>query len=162
MLSGADFSPCRKYRYSLWRRWAPEGSTLTYIMLNPSTADEARNDPTIARCVRRAKYLGHNAINVVNLFAFVSVHPHKLYREPHCIGERNDEAIVVAAKASAMTICAWGIHGMLHGRGAIVKHMLTREGIHPYALSLLKCAEPGHPLYLPYTQQPFSIAHDPR
>ena len=58
--SGASFSPCRKYRYDLYRRFA--GHTpipgiygyVNFIMLNPSTADEIRNDPTVERCERRA------------------------------------------------------------------------------------------------------------
>ena len=52
--SGACFSNDRIYRYSLWRRW-DNGPTLNFICLNPSTADETRNDPTVTRLERRAR-----------------------------------------------------------------------------------------------------------
>ncbi|MCB9902553.1 MAG: DUF1643 domain-containing protein, partial [Planctomycetes bacterium] len=45
--STATFSPCRTYRYSLTRIWDDAAPVCGFILLNPSTADETRNDPTI-------------------------------------------------------------------------------------------------------------------
>ncbi|MCB2110163.1 MAG: DUF1643 domain-containing protein, partial [Rhodobacteraceae bacterium] len=45
----ALYSRCGAYRYLLSRRWGP-GGMLLYVLLNPSTATEAANDPTIERC----------------------------------------------------------------------------------------------------------------
>ena len=42
MQCDALLSPCRRYRYALWRRWG-DGPPAMFIGLNPSTAD----DPTI-------------------------------------------------------------------------------------------------------------------
>lgn len=52
--SGAIFSPCREYRYKLWRTWDASKLPLNVIGLNPSTADETKNDPTIRRCIQFA------------------------------------------------------------------------------------------------------------
>lgn len=48
---GAQFSDCRMYRYALWRVWAQGDGCITFIGLNPSTADENKDDPTIRRCI---------------------------------------------------------------------------------------------------------------
>ena len=55
--TGAEFSECRTWRYVLWRRWGWHGfaKQVMFIGLNPSTADETDDDPTIRRCIRFAK-----------------------------------------------------------------------------------------------------------
>lgn len=159
MYSGAELSPDRVYRYRLWRIWSDKSKTLAFIMLNPSTAAEARNDPTIERCVRRARLLGFGVVEVVNLFALRSTQPDALYKHPDPIGPDNDRQIVAVARRSALVICAWGVHGMLNGRGAHVRRMLRDHDLHHHiaALRMLRCGEPGHPLYVPYAQQPFQL-----
>ena len=72
--SGASFSPCGTYRYTLWRRWSFVPPA-TFVLLNPSTADATRNDPTVERCERRARELGCGGIRVANLFALRSTDP---------------------------------------------------------------------------------------
>lgn len=52
--SWAVISDCGRYRYELGRRW-DDGPLLEFDMLNPSTANAERNDPTIVRCVGFAK-----------------------------------------------------------------------------------------------------------
>lgn len=66
--SGAIFSDCERYRYRLWREWEPALPTLAFLLLNPSTADERVNDPTIERCQRRAVTWGYGRLEIVNLF----------------------------------------------------------------------------------------------
>src|SRR3546814_11466814 len=74
MHRGATFSACRRYRYRLWRRWA-DGPTAALIAMNPSTADEVRNDPTSERFVRRimkwnAAGARYGAAEIVNCFGW--------------------------------------------------------------------------------------------
>ena len=73
--SGAIFSSCRKYRYALWRNWDESKPRPMIIGLNPSTADEKENDPTIVRCINFAKSWGYGGVYVANLFAFRATLP---------------------------------------------------------------------------------------
>ncbi len=102
--SGAIFSPSQNYRYRLWRRWS-DGHTLAWCMLNPSTADASQNDPTIERCVRRAKQLGYGAIEVVNLFAYRSTNPSALYTVTDPVGPDNDAHITEVASKALNFVC---------------------------------------------------------
>ena len=67
--SGAKFSRCRKWRYHLWRRWA-DGPVANFLMLNPSTADEVKLDPSCTRARLYAERWGFGALVVTNLFAW--------------------------------------------------------------------------------------------
>ncbi|TNE38233.1 MAG: DUF1643 domain-containing protein [Alphaproteobacteria bacterium] len=152
--SGADFSPCGYYRYRLWRRWE-EGPTVAFIMLNPSTADADRNDPTIERCHRRAVDMGFGGLEVVNLFGYRATSPKDLKAAARPIGPENDDAMLSAARAADMVICAWGSHGAHQNRHAEVVALLQAHDVTPHVLSLTKGGLPGHPLYLSYSRQPF-------
>lgn len=154
--SEAEFSPCRQYRYRLWRIWG-EGEpqrTLCMVMLNPSTADEFKNDPTVERCCRRARMWGYDRIDVVNIFALRSTDPKGLYDSQDPVGEENDAAILAAARAADLTVAAWGNHGRLGGRGQHVRELLQGDGIALHALDVSKVGEPVHPLYQSYAKQP--------
>lgn len=80
--TGATFSECRRYRYRLWRYWDRSKPPLCFLMLNPSTADDLSNDPTVERCQRRALAMGFGGLEVVNIFAFRSTDPAALYSLP--------------------------------------------------------------------------------
>ena len=71
----AKFSACRKYRYALWRNWDGSKPYAMIIGLNPSTADENENDPTITRCINFAKSWGYGGVCVTNLFAYCATVP---------------------------------------------------------------------------------------
>ena len=73
--SQAVYSPCLQYRYILTRVWDGAGEKALFVMLNPSTATEAQNDPTVERCERRARVLGFGAFRVVNIFAYRATDP---------------------------------------------------------------------------------------
>lgn len=153
--SGAVFSPCRRYRYRLWRTWDEKLPVATFIMLNPSTADDVENDPTVERCQRRAMQLGFGGLRVANLFAWRSTDPEALYSattDP--VGRLNDQAIYEQSKDAGIVICAWGTHGNHMGRGKQVLEMLRETGIQPHYLQLNRDGTPKHPLYVSYETQP--------
>lgn len=146
----AEFSEDRKYRYRLDIRWG-DGQLVNFLMLNPSTADEHKNDPTVERCCRRAVAWGYGGLIVTNLFAWRSTDPRALKKVDRPIGSpANDFHIMAAALDSARVICAWGIHGTIANRAAMVTAMLRRERVRLYALRLTKHGQPEHPLYIPY------------
>ncbi len=154
--SEAVFSPCRRYRYRLWRVWGQRRRqrTLCMVMLNPSTADEHRNDPTVERCCRRARMWGYDRIEVVNIFALRSTDPKGLYGVEDPVGRDNDQAILEAARHADLTVAAWGNHGRLGGRGDEVLALLREAGVAPHALDVSKAGEPVHPLYQSYDKLP--------
>ena len=121
--TGATFSDCRDYRYMLWRQWG-EGKTICALMLNPSTADEVVNDPTVERLECRAKKLtGYGKLIVVNIFAYRATNPESMKRAIDPIGPENDQTILNAIRQSEIVICGWGNHGSHNNRCQKIKDL---------------------------------------
>lgn len=152
--SVAVYSDCEQYRYTLTRVWDPAGRRALFIMLNPSTATEVQNDPTVERCERRARALGFGAFRVLNIFAWRDTDPRAMRRAGDPVGPENDAAIVASTGWADQIICAWGTHGEHLARGAEVEALLRQTGKPLYHLGLSKAGHPKHPLYIAYTQQP--------
>lgn len=157
----AAFSPCRTWRYELWRTWNPLGRQLVMIMLNPSTADELTNDPTIERCERRARRHGFGGLRVFNIFAFRATDPDDMKGAADPVGPQNDEYIESAFKLAKMhamlrqepsyLFCAgWGVHGSYLGRDHQVQGLAQEHGIQLHCLGTTKEGQPRHPLYVGY------------
>ncbi len=150
--STAIYSPCEAYRYSLTRIWQPAGPKALFVMLNPSTATETQNDPTVERCERRARALGFGAFRVTNIFAFRATDPRDMRRATDPVGPGNDAAIAGAAGWSDAIICAWGTHGAHLGRGGTVEALLRGTGRRLHHLGLTRDGHPRHPLYIGYAR----------
>ena len=117
-------------------------------MLNPSTADAFRLDPTNRRCVGFADSWGYGSLVTTNIFAFRSTNPAGLRAVGDVVGPENDAAIVEAAKGADLVIAAWGTHGAMHGRGERVRELVSAAGVSLHVLRLTKAGFPGHPLYV--------------
>lgn len=157
--SEAVYSPCERYRYLLTRTWDAKGPRALFIMLNPSTATELRNDPTVERCERRARSLGFGAFRVTNIFAWRETDPRKMRAAPDPVGPGNDAAIRQSAQswisgARDRIICAWGAHGAHLERGPAVERLLRATGRPLHTLGLTQGGHPKHPLYIAYSRQP--------
>ncbi len=150
MKKKAHFSPCRKYRYTLGRIWNYKKDYVCFVCLNPSTADENYDDPTIRRCVRFADTWGFGGMIMVNLFAFRATKPKDMFAEKEPVGEWNDTYIHGVSSCAAFTIMAWGVHGGYLGRDKDVKKLLSR----PKHIALSKDGHPRHPLYLKKALEP--------
>ena len=151
--SVAIFSDCERYRYELPRVWDASGRRVLFVMLNPSTADEFKNDPTVERCERRARALGFGAFRVTNIFAFRATDPKVMRSTSDPLGPQNDAAITGSATGWADTIvCAWGNHGEHLGRGRVVESMLKATGRPLHHLGVTGMGHPKHPLYISYSQ----------
>jgi hypothetical protein len=151
--SFAIFSDCGRYRYILQRRWAA-GPAVVFVMLNPSTADETRNDPTIERCERRARAMGLAGVRIVNLCAFRAVRPADLWHAADPEGPANAGHVLRACHGAGMVICAWGVHGARVGRGERMRTALAEGSLDLWHLGLTKGGQPRHPLYVGYRVQP--------
>ena len=152
--SWAEYSPCATWRYSLTRVWDADGPRLSFVMLNPSTATEVQNDPTVERCERRARALGYGAFRVTNIFAFRATDPRVMRAAPDPAGPANDAAIAAAADWAGRVVCAWGTHGAHLGRGAAVARLLRGTGAALFHLGLSRQGHPKHPLYIGYSVVP--------
>jgi hypothetical protein len=152
--SSAVLSEDGIYRYMLSRRWALHGPTISFICLNPSTADATVDDQTVRKCVRFAKKWGGAQLLIGNLFAFRSTDPRGLKIAADPIGQENDHWLEQIARTSDLLVAAWGAHGSLLGRDVEV---MTKLNGRLNALRLTKDGAPSHPLYLPETLTPFKL-----
>lgn len=152
--SVAIYSDCENYRYALTRIWQPEAAKVLFVMLNPSTATEFQNDPTVERCERRARALGFGGFQVCNIFAWRATDPRQLRKQPDPIGPENDRMILSASQWADEIICAWGTHGAYLDRGAGVKRLLGATELPLKHLGLSKAGHPKHPLYIGYAVRP--------
>ena len=152
--STAVYSPCEAFRYTLTRTWDPAGRKVLFVMLNPSTATEVQNDPTVERCERRARALGYGAFRVCNIFAYRATDPKVMRAQTDPVGPANDAAILAGADWADTVVCAWGTHGAHKGRGAAVEALLRATGKPLYHLGISKEGHPKHPLYIAYAHQP--------
>ena len=140
----ALFNEGRTHRYLLEQRWR-EGDPLTWLMLNPSTADAFADDPTIRRCARFARREGYAGIRVVNLFALRATDPRELQAHPDPVGPCNDRMLREATSGSAV-VAAWGAGGKLGDRGRVVAAHLAAAGVAVVCLGVTKDGYPVHPL----------------
>ncbi|RVV98051.1 DUF1643 domain-containing protein [Mesobaculum littorinae] len=152
--SEAVYSDCENYRYSLTRVWEPSGRRAFFVMLNPSTATELQNDPTVERCERRARTLGFGSFRVCNIFAWRDTDPRKMRAASDPVGPENDAAITGGCAWADTIVCAWGTHGAHLNRGAEVERLMRATGARLHHLGLTQAGHPKHPLYIPYTAQP--------
>lgn len=152
-VSEAVYSDCERYRYLLTRTWAP-GPRALFVMLNPSTATEVQNDPTVERCERRARALGYGAFRVTNIFAFRATDPKVMRAVMDPVGPDNDTAILESLAWADTVVCAWGNHGLHLDRGEHVAALLRQSCAPLYHLGLTAQGQPKHPLYIGYNQQP--------
>lgn len=148
-----------KHRIWLWRGWGA-GTSIHWVMLNPSTADAFNLDPTIRRCLAFSKLWGYGQLYVSNLHSLRSTDPASLYAQPdprylpdlhhEALQARlNDGAIKALHRICDQTIVAWGGHGEFRGRGDQVLHMIgnDRDRLVKH-LGMTQGGQPRHPLYL--------------
>ena len=154
--SVAVYSDCEHYRYALTRIWDEAGTRVLFVMLNPSTATEIRNDPTVERCERRARALGFGAFRVCNIFAWRATDPREMRAAPDPVGPENDAAILEGADWADRIICAWGTHGAHLDRGPAVERLLRGTGRPLLHLGLTRAGHPKHPLYIGYATKPMA------
>lgn len=150
--SWADISEDGLYRYVLGRRWDDSLPECVFIMLNPSTADASKDDPTIRRCINFAKSFGCGSMLVGNLYAFRATDPRDLFRADEPTGgERNDTAPTELLTRGAVIVAAWGAHA----KAERVAEVLRLPGADRMtALATTMDGAPRHPLYVPGTAAP--------
>ena len=121
---GAVFSPCRTWRYTLTRVWDMTVPPAMFIGLNPSTADEVNNDPTVRRCLGFAKQWGYGGLIMTNIFAYRATDPRVMKAAKDPVGLKNDVWLKKMGEEAAIVVAAWGVHGAFGDRGAQVLKLI--------------------------------------
>jgi len=154
----AVFSEDRLSRFLLTRDYDGGAGVCCFVLLNPSRADAATDDPTIARCSGFARSWGYARMSVVNLFSYVTSDPRVLALGGRTTTSKDDEYLLAASSSADLVVAGWGVHGVLSGRSQAVRRLLKEACIDLWAFGITKNGEPRHPLYLPYssTLSPFN------
>ena len=168
-IPGARFSPGRKYRYLLTRQLGFGDGAVMFLMLNPSTANETRNDPTIWRCINFGKAWGYGWLHVCNLSPFRSPDPRHVVAagtEPIDIWHENLDTILATARSCDLIVAAYGWQadglpavydfetGARLNREAVVIEALKAEGHGIQCLGMTKQGHPKHPVRLKQDAKP--------
>ena len=151
--SGAIFSPCRRYRYRLWRVWDKNAPLWCFLMQNPSKADGLDGDMTVVKCLRFAERNAAGGIVVVNAFAWIETDTKRLIgaylRGDHIVGADNREHLAAAFAASSRVIAAFGGQPIVW-EAAICALGLVPAGIPVECFGQTKDGAPRHPSRLAY------------
>lgn len=147
----AVFSDCGRYRYQLRIVWDAALPLMVNIGLNPSTADEMKNDPTVTRDIKRAQLAGFGSLLKLNLFAYRTPSPAEMKHAKDPFGEQRPCSLLRTCEFedAKMIVCAWGNHGDWLSASDDLRHNAESSGMQLHCYRITKQGEPAHPLYLP-------------
>lgn len=141
----------------MWRTWDEHKPCVMFIGLNPSTADETDDDPTLTRCIGYARSWGYGGVCMANLFAYRATEPSDMKAARDPVGPENDVWLARLASEAGIIIAAWGNHGTFIGRSNKVRKLLTNM----HCLKINMSGEPAHPLYQKSGLKPVLMDADP-
>lgn len=151
MKMAALFSEDRRFRWWLSRQWG-EGPYCAFIGLNPSTADEDVDDPTIRKCITYARSWEHGGLLMLNLYAWRATKPVELWkrndRDQDVVGRDGNTLPhmlrYLSEFGATRIVAAWG-QGKQRSRGVKIAAGFPRLD----CLMRNDDGSPAHPLYLP-------------
>lgn len=149
VFGSAAISACGLYRYELTRSWDATRGAVAFVMLNPSTADAAEDDPTIRRCIGFANRWGFGELRVYNVFALRTPDPADLWAHPDPFGPDFDTWASKPRECEKIVV-AWGTFGA-KGKNASRGRCFASEhlrGVELWALAINADGSPRHPLYV--------------
>jgi hypothetical protein len=146
IIKTAEISDCGKYRWWLQRRWS-DGPIVSFVMLNPSTADAEQDDPTIRKCIAFAKSWGFGMLDVRNLYPYRATDPKNLAKAVESGidirgGDRGLRELTLCVGAS-LVIAAWGAYPCLSRQQEFL--MALNKAV--WCIGKNKDGSPVHPLY---------------
>lgn len=159
MITAAQFSTCRTYRYSLTRLWDNDKSQAIWIGMNPSTADEKEDDPTIRKLIGFCKKWELGGLHIVNICAYRSTDKRNLESVYDPVGPRNSMYLRTLCKLPGVKIiCCWG---NIQDKIDRIKESLISTQVllsdpklkgNSYCLGINNTGHPIHPLYVSYNK----------
>lgn len=171
-MTRAVISDCGRYRYALSRDIGPDPdhgrrrATVSWVMVNPSTADADTDDPTIRRVIGFTHAWGYERATVANLFAYRATDPLDMISAATAgidvVGPDNDAWMATDLMLADLVVVAWGASvDLLRRRGPLVdeqvdkvRRVLGDLGKTAICLGRTASSEPRHPLMLPKTTTP--------
>lgn len=146
----ATISTCGLFRYELVRTWGFGEGLLALIMLNPSFADDKKDDPTVSAAVVMAKRWGFGGLIIGNLFAWRSSSPKNLrdaFEAQVAVGIDNDVHLRSIINASSQVMVGWGGEGDRYmERVKQVDHLIRHLNKMPRCIGTTNTGQPKHPL----------------
>jgi hypothetical protein len=163
-------APDHDHRLLLWKVWDPRKPLCGWCLLNPSTADAMRLDPTTQRITGFTARWGYGGWLLANLFTrrrtkpFTRADvpadppltvpqvfggapvPEPAWRAHLGADELSDAALTVVARRCPVVVAAWGNGGGLMGRDREAVRLLRGLGRNPSALGFTIDGHPVHPL----------------
>ena len=137
----AEISYDREERFSLSRIWDKKKPKLLYIMLNPSIADDKKDDPTIKRLIFFTKKFRYGGFYVTNLFTQITPYPKELNMD-NLSKKNNFKIINDLIKKSDSIVYAWG--NLVSEPRELLEIIDS-----PLCFGKNLNGTPKHPLYLP-------------
>lgn len=149
----AYISSCGKYRYSLSRVWDRELPRMYWVMLNPSTADEKNDDPTIRKTIGFARRHNYGSIEVLNVSPYCATDPRELtlLSSAELAGSAVSEiSAFLSIPADGVVVAAWGMNPYKN-KSLLVRMTEVRKML-PKNIYCVKqsSGRPWHPLYVAY------------
>ena len=169
VLPSAVFSDDRKYRYLLQRKINNAKNICVFICLNPSTADEKFDDPTVRRCIGYAREWGYGKLMLGNLYAYRATSPKEMLAQ----GDRNAPGLdntgwllyllEIGNQPGNTVVLGWGNLGDRLGAASRLREEIKYRGYSSHVLKLTGQDEPAHPLYLrkDLVPQPYDLSSLP-
>jgi hypothetical protein len=124
--------------------------------MNPSTADEVKNDPTIERQCRRAKSLGFGGVVILNCGAIRETDSKKAWNIDDPVGPDNVRIIEAEIRNNpeAIFVAGWGTPAKSFGADVHILDIFRRSGTPLWCFGINKDGSPKHPLYVGYDVKP--------
>lgn len=152
----AVISDCGVYRYHLRREISnnPQGASILFIGVNPSTADASRDDATVRKWRGFSERWGFDCFEVANLFAYRATDVNQLATCADPVGPENNDYLERSIRFADLVVPCWGsrvkLPPRLYPRIEEVKKMLRDRTGRVSHFGLTASGDPKHPLMLGY------------
>lgn len=148
----AAFSSDMNHRYTLWDWWDTSKEYAMFIGLNPSTADEIKNDPTVTRCINFSKRWGYGGFCMTNMFSYRATDPKEMKSQPEWELNHltNKFALKDISRKAGIVVACWGSHGEHLDGDSKVRRLIKKP---MFCLGKTKKGLPRHPLYIKSNKQ---------
>jgi hypothetical protein len=138
------------YRYRLERVWDSSLKSIMFLMMNPSTATEQWDDPTLAKVRKFATQWGYGRLLVGNSMAYRCTNQARLLEVEDPTGPENLAHLMAMAAESDKVVVAFGRPKIkaLQSHGPKIAQTMMDRGIRLSSLKTSADGNPWHPLYI--------------